>query len=112
MFVSSLLLASCSREVITPLQDGAKLRQDCGRLLEQFPLGEIPKNQWPRSVLNLKPMRVAREQNDIQILIHQEPGKFSGGYYVYLDAQLSPSTQGVWIEKTEFKGIYVFKTQY
>jgi len=107
-----MLACGCHKEVVPQLTDGAKLRADAVRLLEGLPLGEVPKSQWPASVKALKPLAVTREADNIKILLAHEPGKFSVGYHVYREAQRTPSMQGVWIEKTGFEGIYLYKTQY
>ena len=48
----------------------------------------------------------------MRILLKQERGKFAGGYEVFENTQLSPPTQGVWVQKTQFKGIYQYRTWY
>ncbi|MDB6121402.1 MAG: hypothetical protein JWQ71_395 [Pedosphaera sp.] len=112
LFVASLMLVSCRHDTFPSIKDGDALRNDCIRLLEQFPQSEIPKAGWPRSVQALKPIRVTGRSNHIEILLHQEPGKFTGGYDVFADPQLSPSNQGVWVQKTAVKGVYIFKMPY
>jgi hypothetical protein len=109
---ASLLLASCSREVFPPIKEGEALRKDCIHLLEQFPQGDIPKLHWPKSIEAMKPLRVTGEQDHVHILLRREPGKFTVGYDVFADTQSIPSTKGVWIQKTRFKGIYEFKLAY
>lgn len=97
---------------LAELKDGQKLQLDCARLMEQFPSGKIPTNLWPRSIRELEPISVTREPNNIRILLKQERGKFTVGYDVFANLQLSPSTQGVWVQKTKTKGVYIFKWQY
>ena len=110
-----VLLAGCSKpkgDELANLENGQKLQQDCARLMEQFPSGVIASNIWPRSIRELEPISVTREPNNIRILIKQERGKFTVGYDVFANLQLSPSTQGVWVQKTKTKGVYIFKWQY
>ena len=111
VLVLSLLLAACGRKASTPPVSGEQLRLDCIRLL-QLPEGEIPKDTWPKSVAELKPLKVERQSDRIAILQRHEDRKFSQGYYVFADPQSSPSTRGVWIQRTEWKGVFIFKTQY
>ncbi len=107
--VSTLLLTACNRaNDIPPVKNGGGLRADCSILMNSFPEGEIAKNVWPRSVKELEPTRVVREKNAVRIFVETEG--FRGGYWVSADLQAAPSTQGVWIRKTEFKGIYQFRT--
>lgn len=112
VLVASLFLVACHRAEFPAIKDGAMLRIECGNLMNQFSGGEIPPTNWPRSVKDLKPIRVVREPDAIRIFTHARRGKFTGGYCVFLDSQLTPSTQGVWIQKTEFKGVYIFKRGY
>jgi hypothetical protein len=110
--IFSVLFVACNRAAFPPLKNGDALRLDCVLLLEKFPEGEIPNYSWPASIKDLKPVGVVREKDNIKIWLYQERGKFAGGYHVFGDPQFSPSTKGVWIEKTKYKGIYVFKTAY
>ena len=103
---------SCKRNDIPALDDGKKLQADCVRLMLQYPQGPISSTLWPNSIKELKPMSVIREENNIRILLKHEDGKFSVGYHVYSDPQLAPSTQGVWIQKTKTRGVYIYKTAY
>jgi hypothetical protein len=105
--VFSGLLVGCNRGDLPKLEKGEALRADCATLLNQYPEGEIRKDVWSRSIRDLKPIRVAREKNGIRIFTHE--GDYTGGYCVFPDRQSAPSIQGVWIRKTEFKGIYQFK---
>ena len=108
LFVAGLLLSACNRKAeFSPLKNGEGLRVDCSILMNSFPEGEISKGVWPRSVKDLKPTRVVREKNAVRIFV--EAKQFRGGYWVSPDPQSAPSTQGVWIQKTEFKGIYQFR---
>jgi hypothetical protein len=108
LIVSCLLLAACNgKEEFQPLKSGEGLRADCSILINSFPEGEIPQNVWPKSVKELAPVRVVREKNAVRIFVERE--KFRGGYWVSPDPQLAPSTQNVWIQKTEHKGIYQFR---
>ncbi|MBA4148234.1 MAG: hypothetical protein H0X66_08960 [Verrucomicrobia bacterium] len=107
--VGILLGCEPKGDELADLKDGQKLHQDCVRLMEQFPSGEISKQIWPRSIRELKPIRVTREPNNIRILIKQERGKFTVGYDVFANLQLSPPTQGVWVQKTKTRGVYIFK---
>ncbi len=109
LMAGMLLLACRKKEDFPAIADGKLLQKDCAHLLAQPADGEIPRSQWPKSIQALKPLHVIKHQNDIQILTYQQPGKMVGGYYVYADPQFSPSTQGVWIQKTGTKGIYIFK---
>jgi hypothetical protein len=102
-------LTGCNRADLPPLKNGEGLRADCAILMNSFPEGEIPQSVWPRSVKELKATRVEREKMNIRIYVVEKRGNFRGGYCVFLDPQLAPSTQGVWIQKTEFKGIYQFR---
>lgn len=113
LFGFVILLIGCkpSRE-LSELENGGKLQQDCARLLTQFQPGDIPKNLWPLSIKQLKPIRVTREDSKIRILVQQEQGKFTVGYDVFSDTRLAPSTQGVWVQKTKFKGVWIFKLPY
>jgi hypothetical protein len=89
LLLFSLLLLGCNRNPLPQIKDGQKLLQDCTRLHEQFPQGDISKTDWPRSIVVLKPLRVTRGQNDIQIWIHR-----SGVCYdVFPNPQFSPSNQ-------------------
>ena len=107
------LLLGCNRQQdLADLSDGEKLRQDCVRLMEQFPAGEISSEIWPRSIRDLEPIRVTRQPNNIRIVVQQERGKFTLGYDVFANPQLSPSTKGVWVQRTRVKGVYIFKLQY
>lgn len=109
VFFLGVLLAGCKQAKEFPaIKSGETLRLECVLLLEKFPRGEVPKTQWPRSVQDLKPIRVTGEQNSIRIWVDR--GKFSGGYQVFADPQFTPSNKGTWIQKTESKGIYIFQT--
>jgi hypothetical protein len=108
----ALVFCACHKDAIQPLQDGAKLRADAARMLDDLPLGDVSKYQWPASIKALKPLAVTREPDNIRILLAHQQGKFSMGYHVFRDAAHPPSTRGVWIEKTESEGIYIYKTQY
>ncbi|MDB6029338.1 MAG: hypothetical protein JWM68_5561 [Verrucomicrobiales bacterium] len=112
LLISVELLTACQPKALPELQDGAKLQQDCIRLMGQFAGGDIPANLWPRSIKELKPLRVTREENKVRILFRRERGKFTVGYDVFADGTQSPSTQGVWVQKTKVKGVYMFKMQY
>ena len=113
LLAASLTLVSCGkRPQLPPLKDGQSLRQDCIGLMQQFSEGPIPKGDWPASVKSLKPIAVTRERDHVRILLKQERGKFAGGYEVFENTQLSPPTQGVWVQKTQFKGIYQYRTWY
>jgi hypothetical protein len=112
LFVGGWLLTACSREAFQKVENGDQLRKDCVGLLEKYTGGEIPKGAWPKSIQALKPIQVTREGGNIRILMYQKPGKFTGGYCVYADANLTPSTKGVWVQKTGFKGVYRFETAY
>ena len=86
--VFSGLLVACNRSDIPKLEKGETLRTDCAILLNQFPEGEIPKNAWPRSVRDLKPIRVAQEKNGIRIFTHE--GNYTGGYCIFPDQRSAP----------------------
>jgi hypothetical protein len=105
----SLFLVACNRGDLPKLEKGEALRADCAILLNKYPEGEIPKAAWPRSVNDLKSIRVVREKDGIRIFTFEKNGRYTGGYCVFSDPQFAPSTQGVWIRKTEFKGIYQFR---
>jgi len=105
--VLSLLLVACNHSELPKLEKGEALRADCAILMGKFSEGEIPQDAWPRSVKDLKPTRVVREQNAVRIFVQEK--NFHTGYYVSPNLQAAPSTQGVWIRKTEFKGIYQFR---
>ncbi|MFN7139040.1 MAG: hypothetical protein ACK4UN_06860 [Limisphaerales bacterium] len=107
-----LLIGCRQKDEMAELKDGHKLLLDCVRLMDQFPSGEISKELWPKSVRDLKPIRVTRERDNIRILVKQESGKYTVGYDVFADPRKSPSAQGVWVQKTKVKGIYIFKLQY
>ena len=112
VFVGFGLLLGCKPKAMPELENGAKLQQDCITLMGQFASGDIPANLWPRSIKELKPLRVTREENKVRILLRREQGKFTVGYDVFADRTQSPSTQGVWVEKTKVKGVYIFKMAY
>lgn len=112
VLLCACLFSACHKEVVAPLKDPAKLRADAARLLQELPPGDIPKTTWPPSIKALNPLQVTREPDNIKILLAHENGKFSVGYHVYADNEHRPSTQGVWVEKTGFEGIYIYKTQY
>jgi hypothetical protein len=104
------LLAGCHRNAFPAIKNEKTLQQDCMTLLEKFPEGEIAKDQWPRTVAALKPLKVEREGESIRIWTHQETGQYANGYYVFKDWGMSPPSKGVWIKKTQFPGIYRFET--
>lgn len=104
-----LLLAGCNRSGYPTIKDANALQRDCIGLLEKFPVGEIAKDQWPRTVAALGPVQVEREGESIRIWTHQERGRYANGYYVFRDGQLSPPSRGVWIKKTKFTGVYRFE---
>jgi hypothetical protein len=108
----AVLLFACKGKEMPALKDGNKLQQDCVRLMQLFDSGEIPSKMWMRSIKDLEPIRVTREKDNIRILVRQERGKYTVGYDVFADAQLVPSIQGVWVQKTKFKGVYVFQMPY
>lgn len=113
VLAASLLLVSCGKKAsLPPIKDGQSLRRECVALIQQFPEGTIPSNGWPKAVRALKPIRVTRERDHIRILLRQERGKFAGGYEVFENPELSPPTQGVWVQKTEFRGVYQYRTWY
>jgi hypothetical protein len=112
LLAGSVLLAACHRDPFRPIEDGEGLRQDCASLLERFPVGQIPSAQWPKSIQALKPIEVMREQENIRIWVYRKSGEFAGGYCVYTNALSSPSTKGVWVEKTKQKGVYKFRMAY
>lgn len=112
LMLCALVFSACHKETIPPLNNPAQLRADAIKLLKDLPAGDVPKTQWPASIKALNPLSVTRETDNIKILVTHERGKFSVGYHVYADGQKRPSTQGVWIEKTGFEGVYMFKTQY
>src|SRR4051812_21765462 len=105
-----VLLLGCSRSVLPQLKNGEGLRADCAILMSKYAEGQpVPKEAWPRSVKDLKATRVDREKTGVRIYVAEKRGDFKGGYCVFLDPQFAPSTQGVWIRKTEYKGIYQFR---
>lgn len=109
----ALLFFGCSKSTVdTHLKDPATLRADAMRMLKDLPGGDVPKTQWPKSIKALNPLSVTREADNINILLAHERGKFSVGYHVFRDPDKRPSMAGVWLEKTGFEGIYVYKTQY
>jgi hypothetical protein len=112
LVVGGWLLTACSRETFRKIENGEQLRRDCVELLDKYAGGEIPKGAWPKSVQVLKPMHVTREAENIRILMYQKQGKFAGGYCVFRDVSQAPSTKGVWVQKTAFKGVYRFETAY
>lgn len=104
-----ILLVGCGpKKEFAEIKSGETLRLECVLLLQKYRSGEIPKAQWPRSVQELKPIRVTAEQNSVRIWVKRP--KFSGGYQVFAEPQYLPSTKGTWIQKTEFKGIYIFQS--
>ncbi len=110
--IFSLFLAACGRNsAALPPANPEQLRLDCIHLLSQ-PEGEIASDKWARSITALKPLEVSRDADHIVITQQHEDGRFSRGYYVYADPQTIPPGKGVWIQKTEWKGIYIYKTQY
>jgi hypothetical protein len=83
-----LLLASCSRNKLPPIKDPETLHKDCATLFQQFPIiidtnqiakhgdwytnvivRDIPTNNWPLSIQNLKPFQVKRSRFGINIWI-------------------------------------------
>jgi hypothetical protein len=104
-----LLLAGCGRKAFPSIKDEKTLQQDCMALVDKFPVGEIAKTDWPRSVAALHPVQVEREGESIRIWTHQEDGQYANGYYVFRDWESSPPSKGVWIRKTKFPGIYRFE---
>lgn len=108
----ALVVVACHKQTVEPLQNPAQLRADAMKMMKDLPVGDVPPAQWPESIKALKPLSVTREADDIKILVAHERGKFSVGYEVFRDGQRRPSTQGVWIEKTGFEGVYLYKTQY
>jgi hypothetical protein len=108
----AVLLFSCKQKEMPGIKDGNKLQQDCVRLMGLIEAGEVPAKLWTRSIKDLEPIRVTRETNNIRILVRQERGKYTVGYDIFSDPQFAPSTQGVWVQKTKFKGVYVFKMPY
>src|ERR1039458_7036905 len=88
IFVSGLLLASCSRNKLPPIKDSEILRKDCEMLYKRFPVIEdtnqttkygssykyhvdrkIPKESWPPSILALKPFDVDRDNFGICVWV-------------------------------------------
>jgi hypothetical protein len=113
LFSLLLLAAGCRKSQDLPeVADGFRLQQDCAALLAQLPPGDVPPHAWPKSVAALKPSRVERQPNNIRILLRHNGGKYSVGYDVFANTHLSPSTQGVWVQKTKWKGVWIFKLQY
>ncbi len=113
VLLCAFFLSACHKEAVAPLKDPAKLRSDAVKMLEDaVPVGDVPKSQWPASIKALKPISVMKELDNIKILLAHEQGRYSVGYHIYRDADRKPSTQGVWVEKTAFEGIYIYKTQY
>jgi len=106
---SALLLAGCHRSGYPGIKDDGALRRDCVRLLEESPPGEIAPEKWPKTVAALHPLQVQHEGDSIRIWTHKERGKYANGYYVFRDGQSSPPSQGVWIKRTPFVGIYRFE---
>ena len=110
LFLVALMVIGCNRSTdFPPLKNGETLRADCARLIAAYPEGEISSNGWPRSVKALKPIRVLRETNAVRIFV-EAPKGFRGGYWVSPNTQSAPSVRNTWIQKTEFKGIYQFRT--
>ena len=108
-----LLMVGCKKsDDLSQLKDGSKLQQDCARLLADLPQGRVPASVWPRSIRDLNPTEVIRQENNIRILIQHSDRKYTLGYDVFADTTKAPSTQGVWVQKTKTKGVWIFKTQY
>jgi hypothetical protein len=112
LLAGGVLLAACHRDPFVQVEDGETLLRDCAPLLERFPAGQIQSVQWPKSVQALKPIEVVREQENIRIWVYRKQGEFAGGYCIYTNALSSPSTKGVWVEKTKQKGVYKFRMVY
>ena len=112
VLIFAVFLMACHRQDMADLDSGKQLQIDCVHLMGKVSIGEIPATLWPRSIKDLKPIRVTRQENSIRILTAQERGKFTVGYDVFADGQMSPSTQGVWVQKTKTKGVYIFKMAY
>jgi hypothetical protein len=112
ILLCALFVSACHKETVAPLNNPALLRADAMKMLKDLSPGDVPKAQWPESIKALNPLSVTRERDHIKILVAHEGGKFSVGYQVFADGQRRPSTQGVWIEKTGFEGVYMYKTQY
>jgi hypothetical protein len=119
-FILRMILVGCvamftackPNKELPELTNGLQLQQDCVRLLQDFQRGPVVETHWPRSIRELKPMSVSREENKIRILLRREQGKYTVGYDVFADINMAPSTQGVWVQKTKFKGVWIFKLQY
>jgi hypothetical protein len=109
VLLMAVLFVACKRTEFPPLKNGEGLRADCAILMSKYPEGEIPSGAWPRSIRDLKATRVEREKSFVRIYVPDKRGDFKGGFFVFLDPQAIPPTQSIWIQKTEFKGIYQFR---
>ena len=141
---SSLLLASCSRNILPPIKDPETFRKDCTVLYQQFPVIEdtnqiikygrsyknqifrkIPKENWPSSILALKPFDVDRDNFGICISIktnnpnQNDPTIANNwvvkGYFVSCNFTSAPPSAGMggggrfFFEPTGMSGIYEFE---
>jgi hypothetical protein len=132
-----LLLVSCSRHHLPPIEDAVALHKDCSLLYRQFPVGEIPtnapdfdyehslsirtiaKDKWPDSILTLHPYMVCSYQGGIQIWIalsqHRQIVE-AGAYYVAFDPELPPpphvSSNYFVFSNTPFRGIYEVRQKF
>jgi hypothetical protein len=121
MFISSLFLISCSQNKLPTIKDPDSLKKDCSVLFQQFPLiintntqassrferierewleanmyRDIPANDWPVSIQNLKPFAVHRSDFGIYIWIKtnndaENPTEnwFSKGYFALCKSNYS-----------------------
>jgi hypothetical protein len=144
-FLSSLLLVSCSQNNLASIKDPEALRKDCTALYQQFSITEdtnqivkygrsyknrvfrkIPKENWPSSILALKPFDVDRDNFGICIWIKTNNPNLENltiagnwvakGYFVSCDFKTIPPSIGMgggggrfFFKETEVNGIYEFK---
>jgi len=135
IFFSGLLLASCSRNKLPPIKDPETLRKDCAVLYVQFPIiidtnqiakygvgntngivRDIPTNNWPFSIQNLKPIQVKRSRFGIYIWIetNKHPtvtisGNWTAKGYFVSCSSFSPykiKNNVPFFEETDLPGIY------
>ena len=109
-----LVVTSCNPHRLPPIKDAAALHKDCAILYGQFPVSELPTNdyggyqhglgirkiprdKWLPSILDLHPYMVCSYQGGIQMWIAyvplQETGKWWSGYYVVVKPEEPPPPQ-------------------
>jgi hypothetical protein len=132
IFLSGLLLASCSRSKLPSIKDPETLHKDCILLYQQYPLDnsktnkilfgaeaelEIPKKYWPASIQILNPFKVTRDNYAIGIWILHNANRnehwYARGYYVHTNPNLSPHASLIAavldLHNSDYNGIDIFE---